>query len=126
MEGMRFQTQSDPPNDDCCDSDGAASLRGMARLSGILRSSVTLFTPWFLAPKKVLPSPSSTVIRREESAIGIQSTVPACAVEQETTFTPREAPAAAIWKTGIFDPGLLQKRPKLEQDRAVVSRRRDR
>lgn len=98
----------------------------MARLSGILRSSVTLFTPWFLAPKKVLPSPSSTVIRREESAIGIQSTVPACAVEQETTFTPREAPAAAIWKTGIFDPGLLQKRPKLEQDRAVVSRRRDR
>jgi hypothetical protein len=68
----------------------------MARPSGVLRLSVTLLTPRLLVSKKVLPLPGSTVMRREESppsgvsiliksapcsAISIQGTVPACAVE---------------------------------------------
>jgi len=71
---------------------------------------VTLFTPRLLVSKKVLPLPGSTVMRREgsppsgvsilitsapRSAISIHGTVPACAVEQETTLTPCSGPNAA-------------------------------
>jgi hypothetical protein len=85
----------------------ATSLRRIARPSSLLRFSVTLFTPRLLVSKKVLPMPGSTVMRRDgsppwgdsilmtsapRSAISIQGTVPACAVEQETTLTPCSGP----------------------------------
>src|SRR6478735_328600 len=85
----------------------ATSLCRIALPSAVLRLSVTLFTPRLLVSKKVLPLPGSTVMRREasppsgvsilitsapRSAISIQGTVPACAVEQETTFTPCSGP----------------------------------
>jgi len=45
----------------------ATSLCRIARPSGDLRLSVTLFTPRLLVSKKVLPLPGRTVMRREPS-----------------------------------------------------------
>src|SRR5215471_187619 len=96
----------------------ATSLCRMARPSTDFRLSVTLLTPRLLVSKKVLPLPGSTVMRRDpsppsgvsilitsapRSAISIQGTVPACAVEQDTTLTPRSGPWG--WDIGLFLDG---------------------
>src|ERR1700676_4540816 len=85
----------------------ATSLRRISRPSGACRLRVMLFTPRLFVSKYVLGKPGNTVDPRElsptsgtsilmtsapRSAISIYGTVPACAVEQATTFTPWSGP----------------------------------
>src|SRR5471030_2683439 len=100
-------------------SASATSRCRIALPSGVLRLSVTLFTPRLLVSKKVLPMPGRTVMPREgspppggsilitsapRSAISMYGTVPACAVEQATTFTPCRGPCRSVMSNHLrFD-----------------------
>src|SRR5437588_4428789 len=94
----------------------AISLYRISRASAAFRFSVTLFTPRLLVSKYVLGRPGRTVEPRElsptsgtsilitsapRSAISMYGTVPACAVEQATTFTPCKGPCGSVMSNNL-------------------------